>query len=60
MKQRITRLIAVAVLALGASTVVAPAAQAAPECRGVSGVVQCWDERVRECIQNLTLPPGRC
>ena len=57
MKQRITRLIAVAVLALGASAAVAPAAQAAPECKGV---IQCWDERVRECIQNLTLPPGRC
>ena len=59
-KQRIASLIAVMMLVLGASMVVAPAAQAAPECRGVSGIVQCWPDRVQECISNLRYPPSPC
>ncbi len=38
----------------------APAAQAAPECRGATAVIQCWDQRLAECLRNLSLPPGRC
>ena len=54
------RLVAAFIMALGAGSALAPAAQAAPECRGVSAVVQCWDERVKECIMNLRYPPGPC
>ena len=57
MKNRIGRSVAALVLALSVSLMVSPTAQAAEECRGV---VQCWDQRVRECISNLSLPPGRC
>ncbi len=39
---------------------VAPAAQAAPECRGASAVIQCWDQRLAECLRNLSLPATRC
>lgn len=47
-------------LVLGAGSVVTPAAHAAPECRGVSAVIQCWDQRLAECLRNLSLPPVRC
>ena len=57
MKGRVRRSVAALVLALSVSLMASPAAQAAEECRGV---VQCWDQRVRECISNLSLPPGRC
>lgn len=51
------RVLAALVLSLASLWIAGPTAQAAPECRGV---IQCWDERVRECVSNLTLPPGRC
>jgi hypothetical protein len=60
-KKKVARSVAAFTLVLGVGTLIAPAAQAAPECRGVSsGVVQCWDDRVRECISNLRLPPAPC
>lgn len=58
-RKRFARSVVVFTFVLGAGPLLAPAAHAAPECRGLS-VVQCWDERVRECLRNLTLPPGRC
>ena len=60
MKKRVTQSVAAFVLVLGAGSVFAPAAHAAPECRGATGVIQCWDDRVRECISNLSLPPRPC
>jgi hypothetical protein len=59
-KTRIVRVIAIATLILGLSPAFAPAAEAAPECRGATGIVQCWPERVRECVKNLALPPEPC
>jgi hypothetical protein len=59
-KKRTARAIASFVLVLGGGSLLAPTAHAAPECRGATGIVQCWDERIRECISNLSLPPGRC
>jgi hypothetical protein len=56
-KQTTARFVAGFILVLSAGPILAPAAHAAPECRGV---IQCLDDRVRECISNLTLPPGRC
>ena len=47
-------------LVVVAGSIFAAPAQAAPECQGASGVVQCWPERVRECISNLALPPRPC
>jgi hypothetical protein len=60
LKKRVLRFFAVFVLVLGAGPLVAPTAQAAPDCRGATGIVQCWDERVRECISNLRYPPSPC
>ena len=48
-KKRITRSVAAFAMVVEVGSLLRPA-HAAPECRGVSGVVQCWDERVRECI----------
>ena len=59
-KKRIARSVAAFAVVLGSGFVLAPTAHAAPDCKGVSGVVQCWDERVRECISNLSLPPRPC
>jgi hypothetical protein len=56
-KKRMARSVVVFTFVLGAGPLLAPVAHAAPECKGV---IQCWDERVRECLRNLTLPPGRC
>ena len=54
--KKVLRIIVVSMVLVAGSLMTSPA-QAAPECRGV---IQCWDQRVRECISNLTLPPGRC
>ena len=59
-KKKMARSVVVFTFVLGAGSLVAPAAQAAPECRGATAVIQCWDQRVMECLRNLTLPPGRC
>lgn len=59
-RTRLARTVAAVALVLGAGSVVAPAAQAAPECKGATAVIQCWDQRVMECLRNLSLPPGRC
>lgn len=55
-----TRFAAVFVMVLGAGSVLAPAAQAAPECRGASAVIQCWDQRVQECLRELRYPLPPC
>ncbi len=59
-KKNVARSVAAFVLVVGGGSVFAPTAHAAPDCRGVSGIVQCWDERVRECVSNLRLPPSPC
>jgi hypothetical protein len=56
-KKRVARSVAAFVLVLGGGAVFAAPAYAAPECRGI---VQCWDDRVRECISTLSLPPRPC
>ena len=54
--KKVFRIMVVSLVLSGTSLMASPA-QAAPECRGI---VQCWDQRVRECISNLALPPRPC
>ena len=58
-KKKVVRLTVLS-LVLGAGSLLPSTAQAAPDCKGASGIVQCWDERIRECVKNLALPPERC
>jgi hypothetical protein len=59
-KKRVARSVAAFILVLGGGSLLTPTAHAAPDCKGASGIVQCWDERIRECISNLRLPPSPC
>jgi hypothetical protein len=54
--KKVFRSTVLCLVVVSGSLMVSPA-QAAPECRGI---VQCWPERVRECISNLALPPRPC